>query len=80
MKIRDILVELASEGATATPNVSSGTPVAKHSKGKSYTGSPGKSGTKAPKHQKPKFHKGKVGPNALDDDQLMAGQGVLKRG
>ena len=78
MKIRDIIVELASAGATATPAVSSGTPVAKHSKGKSYTGSPGKSGTKAPKQQKPKKQTPK--DNALDGDQLMAGQGVLKRG
>lgn len=80
MKIRDIIVEYASATATATPAVSSGTPVAKHSKDNSYTGSPGKSGTKAPKQQKPKFHKGKVAPNALDSDELMAGQGVLKRG
>ena len=80
MKIRDIIVEYASETTTATPAVSSSTPVAKHSKGKSYTGSPGKSGTKAPKQEKPKFHKGKTAPNALDDDRLMAGQGVLKRG
>jgi hypothetical protein len=78
MKIRDILVELASEGATATPNVSSGTPVANHSKGKSYTGTPGKSGTKAPKQQKPKAQSPK--DNALDGDKLMAGQGVIKRG
>lgn len=79
MKIRDIIVEFSNAGTT-TATVSSGTPVANHSKDKSYTGSPGKSGTKAPKQQKPKFHKGKVGPNALDDDKLMAGQGVLKRG
>jgi len=80
MKIRDIVLEYASEGSINAASVGSTTPVANHSKDKSYTGSPGKSGTKAPKQQKPKFHKGKVGPNALDDDKLMAGQGVLKRG
>ena len=77
MKIRDILVELDSS-TTSTVNVSSGTPVAKHSKGKSYTGSPGKSGTKAPKQQKPKAQSPK--DNELDGDKLMAGQGVIKRG
>lgn len=79
MKIRDIVLEYSDAGTT-TATVSSSTPVNKHSKGKSYTGSPGKSGKEAPAQQKPKFHKGKVAPNALDGDKLMAGQGVLKRG
>lgn len=78
MKIRDIIVEFASEGSTNAASVGITTPVNKHSKGKSYRGSPGKSGTKAPKQQKPKSQSPK--DNALDGDQLMAGQGVIKRG
>jgi hypothetical protein len=76
MKIRDIIIEYSSAGTT-TATVSSGTPVAKHSKGKSYTGSPGKSGTKAPKQVQPKMQK--PTDNGLDSDYLMAGQGTIKR-
>jgi len=76
MKIRDIITEFSNAGTT-TATVSLGTPVAKHSKGKSYTGSPGKSGTKAPKQVKPKMQK--PTDNGLDSDYLMAGQGTIKR-
>ena len=80
MKIKDIVLEYASEGSTNAASVGSTTPVNKHGKGISYRGKPGESGKNAPPQQKPKFHKGKTAPNALDSDELMAGQGVLKRG
>ena len=74
--------EAATAGATSSANVASGTPVAAHSVGKSYTGSPGKSGTKAPKQAKVNQPKKKDGTakNALDMNVgLMSGQGAIKR-
>jgi len=81
-KMKEGLEEAATAGATSSANVASGTPVAAHSVGKSYTGSPGKSGTKAPKQAKVNQPKKKDGTakNALDMNVgLMSGQGAIKR-
>ena len=79
MKIRDIIVE-----KTTSANVASGTPVAAHSGGTSYTGKPGKSGTKAPKQAKvvqPKHPDGRAkGAHEMPaKGRLMGGQGLIKR-
>lgn len=78
MKLREIITEYASAGATSTANI--GTVVNPHispgpARGKkSYTGSPGKSGTKAPPQPKVKA----VDPNKTTGVSLFGGP-ALKR-
>ncbi len=81
MKIKDILAETATAGATsagniatvANPHISPGKARGK----KSYIGSPGKSGTKSPPQPKPANMTGK---NALDMKVSLFGEGdILKR-
>ncbi len=79
MKIRDIINEYASAGATSTANI--GTVVNPHispgpARGKkSYTGSPGKIGTKAPPQPKVKA----VDPNKTTGVSLFGGSTVKRR-
>ena len=85
MKIREIISEVASPGATSSGNIA--TVVSPHIAvgpdrfKKSYTGSPGKSGTKAPKLPKivqPKKADGTAkGAHALPGVSLFGGP--LKR-
>ncbi len=81
MKIKDILAETVTAGATssgniatvANPHISPGKARGK----KSYIGSPGKSGTKSPPQPKPANMTGK---NALDMKVSLFGEGnVVKR-
>jgi hypothetical protein len=86
MKIREIISETATPGATSAANI--GTVVSPHlaigkKRGKkSYTGSPGKSGTKAPKPPKITQPKNKNGTakNALDmKGNIFGGGKAIKR-
>jgi hypothetical protein len=83
MKIREIISETASAGATSSasigtvpnPHISPGNARGK----KSYTGSPGKSGTKSPPQPSP--IKQKPTDNALDMKGVsLFGGGTIKRG
>jgi hypothetical protein len=83
MKIREIISETASAGATSSasigtvpnPHISPGTARGK----KSYTGSPGKSGTKSPPQPSPT--KQKPTDNALDMKGVsLFGGGTIERG
>jgi len=82
MKIREIVSETASAGATSSASI--GTVVNPHispgpARGKkSYTGSPGKSGTKSPPQPSPKMQT--PADNALDNKQVsLFGGGTIKR-
>jgi len=86
MRIREIIAETASAGATSSasigtvvnPNISPGKARGK----KSYTGSPGKSGTKAPPQPKivqPTNADG-TAINGADLNVSLFGGGTIKRG
>lgn len=86
MKIKDILAETATAGATSSGNIA--TVVNPHispgpARGKkSYTGKPGQSGTKSPPQPMVKQPKNKDGTakNALDMKSSLFGEGnLLKR-
>jgi hypothetical protein len=86
MRLREIISETATPGATSAANI--GTVVSPHlaigkKRGKkSYTGSPGKSGTKAPKPPKIVQPKNKNGTakNALDmKGNIFSGGKAIKR-
>ena len=87
MKIRDIISEVASPGATSSGNIA--TVVSPHIAvgpdrfKKSYTGTPGKSGTKAPRLPKvvqPKKKDGTAkGAHNLPGISLFGGPGVVRR-
>ena len=85
MRLRELLGETATAGATTAANV--GTVVSPHiaigkDRGKkSYTGSPGKSGTKAPSLPKAVQAKNSDGTakNALDMKGNIFGGGAVKR-
>lgn len=87
MRIRDIISETASAGATSSASI--GTVVNPHispgkARGKkSYTGSPGKSGTKSPPQPiivQPKTSQG-TAVNGLDiKGTSLFGGGTIKRG
>lgn len=85
MRIREIISETATAGATSAGSiatvVSPHIAIGKDRGKKSYTGSPGKSGTKAPKVPKVKQAKNADGTakNALDMDKNIFGEGALKR-
>ena len=81
MKIREIISEVASAGATSagsiatvpSPHIAVGPDRFK----KSYTGTPGVSGTKAPNVPKPKMQK--PTDNALDGGASLFGGPAVKR-
>ena len=85
MRLRELLGETATAGATSAANI--GTVVSPHlaigkDRGKkSYTGSPGKSGTKAPAVPKTVQAKNPDGTakNALDMKSNILGGGAVKR-
>lgn len=85
MRLRELLGETATAGATSAANV--GTVVSPHvaigkDRGnKSYTGSPGKSGTKAPSVPKVVQAKNPDGTakNAIDMKTNIFGGGAVKR-
>jgi hypothetical protein len=86
MRLREIISETATSGATSAANI--GTVVSPHlaigkKRGKkSYTGSPGKSGTKAPKPPKivQKKKKNGTATNALDmKGNIFGGGSAIKR-
>lgn len=86
MRLREIISETATVGATSAANI--GTVVSPHlaigkKRGnKSYTGSPGKSGTKAPKPPKivQKKNKNGTAKNALDmKGNIFGGGSAIKR-
>jgi hypothetical protein len=86
MRIREIIAETASAGATSSASI--GTVVNPHispgkARGKkSYTGSPGKSGTKAPPQPvivQPKNSNG-TAKNGADLNVSLFGGGTIKRG
>jgi hypothetical protein len=85
MRLRELLGETATPGATSSSNI--GTVVSPHiaigkDRGKkSYTGSPGKSGTKSPAVPKATQAKNADGTakNALDIKTNIFGGGAVKR-
>ena len=86
MRIKEVITEVASAGATSAGNIA--TVVSPHIAigqdrfKKSYTGSPGKSGTKAPKLPKivqPKNPDGSAkGAHALPGVSLFGGPGIRR--
>ena len=86
MRIKEVITEVASAGATSAGNIA--TVVSPHIAigqdrfKKSYTGTPGKSGTKAPKLPKivqPKNPNGTAkGAHALPGVNLFGGPGIKR--
>jgi len=85
MRLRELLGETATAGATSAGNiatvVSPHVAIGKDRGKKSYTGSPGKSGTKAPAVPKAVQAKNPDGTakNALDIKNNIFGGGAVKR-